>query len=80
MSNRNDLQDWVYEALQNLNGKGRIIDVAKYIWKHYENKLRASGDMFYTWQYDMRWAATKLRESKKILPAEKSQKGVWQLI
>ena len=29
MSNRNDLQDWVYEALESLNGKGRIVDVAK---------------------------------------------------
>ena len=80
MNSRNNLQDWVYEALKSLNGKGRIVDVAKYIWKHYEKELRASGDMFYTWHYDMRWAATKLRESKKILPADKSQKGVWQLI
>ena len=79
MSNREDLQDWVFEALTDLNGTGRIVDVAKHIWKHHENDLKSSGDMFYTWQYDMRWAATKLRESKKILPAEKSQKGEWKL-
>ena len=79
MRNREDLQDWVYQALKSLGGKGRIVDVAKYIWKYYEEDLKASGDMFYTWQYDMRWAATKLRGSKKILPAEKSQKGEWKL-
>lgn len=79
MNNRNDLQDWVYEALKSLGGKGSIVEVAKYIWKNREKELRTSGDMFYTWQYDMRWAATKLRKDKKILLAEKSQKGVWQL-
>jgi hypothetical protein len=79
MKNRDDLQDWVYEALKSLGGTGRIVNVAEHIWKHREKDLRASGDMFYTWQYDMRWAATKLRESKKILPAEKSQKGEWKL-
>ena len=79
MNNGDDLQDWVYEALESLNGKGRIVDVAKHIWMHHENELKSSGDMFYTWQYDMRWAATKLRESKKMIPAKKSQKGVWKL-
>ncbi len=79
MNKRDDLQDWVFEALTDLNGRGRIVDVAKHIRKHHENDLKSSGDMFYTWQYDMRWAATKLRESKKILPAEQSQKGEWKL-
>ena len=79
MTNQDNLQNWIYEALESLNGKGRIVDVAKYIWDNKENELRASGDMFYTWQYDMRWAATKLRENQIIEPAEKSKKGEWKL-
>lgn len=79
MATRDDLQDWVYQALENLGGTGRIVDVAKHIWENRSQELQASGDMFYTWQYDMRWAATKLRKSKKILPAEKSKKGEWRL-
>jgi hypothetical protein len=79
MNNKENLQEWVLEALIDLNGIGRIVDVAKHIWEHHENDLKSSEDMFYTWQYDMRWAATRLRESKKILPVEKSQKGEWRL-
>ena len=48
MNSRDDLQDWVYQALKSVGGKGRIVDVAKYIWTNKEQELRASGDMFYT--------------------------------
>jgi hypothetical protein len=34
--------------LESLGGSGRIVDVAKFIWKHKENELKKSGDMFYT--------------------------------
>ncbi|SFV61579.1 hypothetical protein MNB_SM-5-383 [hydrothermal vent metagenome] len=79
MKSRDDLQKWICQALKSFNGEGSIVDVAKYIWQNHENELKSSGDLFYTWQYDMRWAATKLRENKEILPAEKSQKGIWKL-
>jgi len=37
------------------------------------------GDLFYTWQYDMRWAATKLRRDGKLKAATRSPKGTWEL-
>jgi len=76
---RSDLQEIVIEALNSLGGQGTIVEVAKHIWEKYKEKLEKSGDLFYTWQYDMRWAATKLRNENIILPAEVSQKGQWRL-
>lgn len=79
MATRDDLQYWVIEALKSLGGSGTIVQVAKYLWQNYSSELHASGDLFYTWQYDMRWAATKLRNNNTILPAEVSEKGEWKL-
>jgi hypothetical protein len=79
MTSRSDLQDWVVEALRELGGRGSIVDVAKLLWRDHEGDLKRSGDLFYTWQYDMRWACTKLRESKVVSPAESSPRGIWVL-
>ena len=79
MANRDDLQKWVLQALRANGGTGNIVQVAKYLWTHHESELRASGDMFFTWQYDMRWACTKLRERKLVQPAEDSGRGEWKL-
>lgn len=79
MATRDDLQYWVIKALESLGGSGTIVQVAKYLWENYNSELQASDDLFYTWQYDMRWAATKLRNNNTILPAEVSEKGEWRL-
>lgn len=62
MATRADLTDWVHEALRELGGSGSQLDVAKVVWRRHEPDLRGSGDLFYTWQYDIRWAATRLRK------------------
>ena len=62
MATRADLTDWVHQALAELGGQGSQLDVAKVVWRHHEHELRESGDLFYTWQYDIRWAATRLRK------------------
>ena len=51
---RSDLVDLVYAAVRDLGGRATIVQVAKHIWENNEAELRASGDLFYTWQYDMR--------------------------
>ncbi|NBW76063.1 MAG: hypothetical protein EBR34_09705 [Sphingomonadaceae bacterium] len=73
---RSDLKEWVLEALQSLN-RASIPAVAKHIWEKHEAELRASGDLFYTWQYAMRWEAQKLQHEGKILKLGKS--GLWEL-
>ena len=63
---RDDLMPWVLEALRARGGTGTVVDVCRYIWQHHEQDLRSAGDLFYTWQYDVRWAATKLRHQHKL--------------
>jgi hypothetical protein len=79
MPSREHLQDWVVQALKSMGGSGSIVAVAKDIWMRHESELRAAGDLFFTWQYDMRWACTKLRERKIVQPAELSRRGEWKL-
>lgn len=76
---RHDLPDTLYNAIKALGGSTNIIDVCKYIWKQHENALENSGDLFYTWQYDIRWAATELRKTKRMKSAEESPRGIWEI-
>lgn len=61
------LEDWIVEALNAMNGRGSPVTVSKHIWEHHRLELERSGDMFYKWQYDMRWAAQRLRDTNKLL-------------
>jgi hypothetical protein len=66
MATRSDLKDWTVEALAALGGSARIADICKHIWNNHESELRQSGDLFYTWQYEMRWAGQILQKEGKI--------------
>lgn len=79
MVKQSDLDDWVHDALFELGGRGSIVDVCKHIWKNHERELRDSGDLFYKWQYDMRWAADHLRRAGIMKPATASPRGLWEL-
>lgn len=79
MADRNKLKDWIFEALEKNNGRSSIVDIAGYIWENYEQELRSSGDLFYTWQYDMRWAAMKMRKQGKLAPTANADRGFWSL-
>lgn len=60
MASKQDLDRWLIEAQAATSG-GSWVDVCKYVWQHYADELKRSGDLFYTWQYDIRWAAQRLR-------------------
>jgi hypothetical protein len=77
---RDQLPSLVEESLRRLGGAAPLVEVAKDIWKNHEEQLRASGDLFYTWQYDMRWAAQRLRDAHKLTYTKKDRQQVWQLI
>ena len=79
MISRETLPDWVVDALHALGGTSNIVGVAKFIWTHHEAELRGSGDLFYTWQYDIRWAAQKLRDRGRIKPVGDRRSLPWQL-
>jgi hypothetical protein len=80
MTSKKDLQVWAVEALRLNKGSLSLIEICKYVWDHHEEDLKNSGDLFYTWQYDIRWAATYLRKEGVPLPADESPKGVWELV
>ena len=79
MASKEDLKKWVVDALLALGGSAKIVDVCKHIWQHHENDLRASGDLFYTWQYDVRWAAQSLRDAGTLKTAKDSRGAPWTL-
>jgi len=76
---RDDLKRWVVEALRALGGKGRVIDVSREIWTRHEEELRASERLLYTWQYDVRWAAKKLRDEGIMKAVDGSRTKPWEL-
>ena len=79
MVSKSDLLDWVYEAVKDGGGKSKLVQVAEHIWENHEEDLRKSGDLFFTWQYDMRWAAQYLRDSGKFRPANVCSRGYWEM-
>jgi hypothetical protein len=78
--NRSDLPAVVEHSLRELGGSATLVEVAKRIWETKEADLRASGDLFYTWQYDMRWAAQKLRDARRLSYGRDRGRQIWQLI
>jgi len=77
---RFDLPDVLYSAIKDMGGQTNIIDVCKYVWAKHETDLRSSGDLFFSWQYDIRWAATELRKTGRMKAAELSPRGIWEII
>jgi uncharacterized protein YutD len=59
--------------------KAQVIEVCKYIWDNYEHELRGSGNVLYTWQYDVRWAAQQLREDGFLKRIDGSRAKFWEI-
>ena len=45
---RNDLPDILYDTIQQMGGRAKIIDIFKKFWQDYYDELSKSGDLFYT--------------------------------
>ena len=74
---RQILMPWVMDAIEDRGGKATIVEVAQHIWRFHEEDLLGAGDLFFTWQYDMRWAAQQLRDDGKLLASNASPRGYW---
>lgn len=79
VSSKEDLKDWVVAALRFHGGKATVLQVCTYIWTHYEDELRSSGPLFYTWQYDVRWAAYVLRRAGIMREVGAGRSKPWEL-
>ena len=71
--------DLVVEAIKDQGGHSSVLEISRYIWDNYEDELRSRGDLFYRWQYVLRWSGTKLRKKGILLPATHSPQGIWVL-
>jgi hypothetical protein len=49
------------------------------VWKEHKDELESSGDLFFTWQYDIRWIATLLRKKGTMRAVPSSEFGIWEL-
>jgi hypothetical protein len=79
MATREDLDGWLIDALTRLGGSGSIVDICKHIWEQHETELKNSGNLLYTWQYDVRWAANRLRRKKIMRSVEDTPPHFWEL-
>ncbi len=86
---RKDLPDVLYNIIKDLGGSGSMIQIFKKFWIENNHKFTENDDIFYTWNYDIRWAATSLRKQGRMKPASTkenthgldiSAKGVWEII
>src|SRR5665213_4340353 len=77
---RSDLVEMVKQALKKLGGEGTVVEVAREIWSANRAQIEASGDLFYTWQYDMRWACQKLRDRKEATIGGTKSRNSWRLL
>lgn len=79
MIKKDELTSILIKALRGLSGKATIVQICKWIWENYQSELEESGELFYTWQYDIRWAATKLRKKGVMKSENESPRGIWIL-
>ena len=79
MAEKEDLQKWIVESLESRNGSASLVDVCRDVWQMHEPELRMSGDLFYTWQYEIRWAAQKLRDTGVLVPNGEAPRGIWKM-
>jgi hypothetical protein len=79
MAMRQVLEPWIVEAISELGGSGSIVDVCTRVWEMHEIDLKSSGELFYTWQYDIRWVADRLRRRRILKAAGACRRSYWEL-
>ena len=76
---KDDLPRLLEDVLKEMNGNGYILDISKKFWIKYKDNITPDNNLFYTWQYDIRWAATELRKNN-IMVRPDLEKGLWTLV
>ena len=78
MVTREDLVPWVVDGLKANGHKVHFIEVAKHLWAHHRRELEGSGDFFFKWQYEMRWAGDQLVKAQRLI--KHGHTGIWELV
>lgn len=79
MTKKSKLALWVLEALSSLGGHGNVVQVCQRVWQVHEIDLRSAGELFFTWQYDIRWAAQRLRNDMLLIAVNGDRRSEWEL-
>ena len=77
---RESMKQQIIESLKERNGSAWPREVSKYVWDNYEADLNDSGDILYTWQYDIHWAAQQLRYDGILRPVYGRRDLPWKLV
>ena len=86
---RKDLPDILYQLIKELGGSAKMMTIFRKFWADHKNEIKEDDDVFYTWNYDIRWAATELRKKGRMKKASTqenthgadiSPKGIWEII
>lgn len=86
---RKDLPDILYQLIKELGGSAPMMTIFRKFWINHKSELKEVDDIFYTWNYDIRWAATKLRKEGRMKPASRQENthgsnfsptGIWEII
>jgi len=88
--NKADLPNVLYKIIEDLGGSAPMIVIFRSFWKLHGKDLNENDDLFYTWNYDIRWAATELRKQGRMKAAHRTKKcnerddssksGIWEII
>ena len=76
--NRKSMTEWIVEALRELGGSGSVLEICKAVWENHGEEIAHAGDMFYKWQYEIRWAGHSL-EKEGSSSHQASPAGKWHL-
>lgn len=79
VASKSDLARWILEVLETTGGAAHHVRVAEAIWVQHRAELEDSGDLLFTWQYDLRWAAQYLRDSGRLEAVQGRGDGIWRL-
>ncbi len=63
MNSAQILQSWLLEGLTAAGGSATPTDVSKQVWARHRGELESAGDLFYTWQIELRGTAEALAGS-----------------
>ena len=77
MLTRQRLEPLIVEALRSAGGSLSLKEINKFVWENHQDELKRSGDFFYIWQYELRWAGEALDKAGRI--SRGPPRGIWHL-
>ena len=75
----NPVEPMLIDALKATNKPTLIVDVSKFIWNKYYDELKANDELFFKWQYQLRWAKDHLKSCGILATKKQGVYSLWYL-